>query len=291
VSGAVSGDDAQGLLALYDEQERARLDAHGEGEVVERVGGVVRVLYGSGRCFVTAPGLDDADADAAIAEQVRFFAGLDGGAGRAFEWKVYGHDRPADLGRRLVAAGFRAEDDEAFVVGSTTDVLAATEGTRLPAGLRLREVDAATLERDVVRIADLHTEVWGEPIPGYAERLLADKRADPSAVRLYVVETTDGAARVVSAARLELRPAWPGDADGRPRSDFAGLWGGSTVADWRGRGVYRSLVRVRAQHAAEAGVPWLQVDASPDSRPILERLGLRVLDTTTPHIWDPNITI
>ncbi len=42
------------------------------------------------------------DADAAIAEQVAYYTAL----GLPFEWKLYGHDLPADLEKRLVAAGF-----------------------------------------------------------------------------------------------------------------------------------------------------------------------------------------
>ena len=47
--------------------------------------------------------LDEATADAEIAAQVAFFRerGIGG-----FEWKLYDHDRPADLGERLRAAGF-----------------------------------------------------------------------------------------------------------------------------------------------------------------------------------------
>jgi hypothetical protein len=277
--------DSSHLLARYDEQERAGTDGGRDGESTQRVGGVVRTLFPSGDGFVTAVALDESTADAAIAEQVRYFAALDEGAGRSFEWKVYGHDRPTDLGARLAAAEFVAQDEEAFVVGSTADVLRATEGTRLPDGVRLREVAPATLEDDARRIADLHTEVWGEPAPGYAERLVHDKRSDPRGVRLYLVETDDATRRLLSAARLEMRPS--ADPGGPPRSDFAGLWGGSTVTEWRGRGIYRSLVRLRAQHAAEEGVPWLQVDASPDSRPILERLGFRVIDWTRPYVWSP----
>ncbi|HEX3005876.1 MAG TPA: GNAT family N-acetyltransferase [Angustibacter sp.] len=272
------------LLARYDEQERSGTHAR-DGETTERVGGVLRTVYAADQGFVTALGLDETTADAAIRDQVAFFSALDDGRGRRFEWKVYGHDRPGDLGDRLAAAGFEPEDVEALVIGSTDDVLRATEGTELPAGARMREVTDDTLEDDARRIADLHTEVWGEPIARYAERLVHDKRADPRGVRLYVVETDDEQRRTLSAARLEMRPgAEPGAA---PLSDFAGLWGGATVADWRGRGIYRSLVRLRARHAAEAGVPYLQVDASPDSRPILERLGLVQVDWTRPYVWSP----
>jgi hypothetical protein len=40
----------------------------------------------------------------------------------------------------------------------------------------------------------------------------------------------------------------------------------------------------RAQIALERGYSILQVDASDDSRPILERLGLQVVGGTTPYV-------
>jgi hypothetical protein len=39
--------------------------------------------------------------------------------------------------------------------------------------------------------------------------------------------------------------------------------------------------------AAQRGLQYLQVDASDDSRPILERLGFVAVTTTTPFIWSP----
>ena len=78
--------------------------------------------------------------------------------------------------------------------------------------------------------------------------------------------------------------AWVNFHDG---TDFASLWGGSTLEAYRGRGIYKALVSRRADEAAERGFRFLQVDASPDSRPILERLGLRTLTSTTPWIWRP----
>ncbi|MGI8751049.1 MAG: GNAT family N-acetyltransferase [Acidimicrobiales bacterium] len=77
----------------------------------------------------------------------------------------------------------------------------------------------------------------------------------------------------VSAGRVEF-PA---------ERDFANIWGGGTLPAWRGRGLFRSLVAHRAALAAARGYRYLQVDASPDSRPILERLGFTELATTTPH--------
>jgi GNAT superfamily N-acetyltransferase len=81
----------------------------------------------------------------------------------------------------------------------------------------------------------------------------------------------------VCSARIEFLPG----------TEFAGLWGGGTVPAWRGRGIYRALVAYRAGLAAARGYRYLQVDASPDSRPILERLGFVRLARTTPYVWEP----
>ena len=70
-------------------------------------------------------------------------------------------------------------------------------------------------------------------------------------------------------------------------TDFATLWGGGTLPGWRRRGIYRALVTYRANLAAERGSRYLQVDASSESRPILERLGFIAVTTTTPFIWTP----
>ncbi len=42
-------------------------------------------------------------------------------------------------------------------------------------------------------------------------------------------------------------------------TDFASLWGGGTLPEWRGRGIYRELVSYRARLAAEHGYRYLQV--------------------------------
>jgi GNAT superfamily N-acetyltransferase len=81
----------------------------------------------------------------------------------------------------------------------------------------------------------------------------------------------------VCAARVEL-PAG---------TEFAGLWGGGTLPAWRGQGIYRALIAYRAGLAARRGYRYLNVDASPDSEPILRRLGFRCLARSTPYQWAP----
>jgi GNAT superfamily N-acetyltransferase len=89
---------------------------------------------------------------------------------------------------------------------------------------------------------------------------------------------------VVAAGDLVVSAAWIRFQRG---TSFATLWGGATLPGWRGRGSYRALVAHRARLAAERGFELLEVDASDESRPILERLGFAAVTTTTPFIWTP----
>lgn len=141
-----------------------------------------------------------------------------------------------------------------------------------PAGVRLR---AVTDPADVPLLMEAHRQAFGEVDQRLGDRMRAQLTERPDAVRLVVALAGD---RPVSAARLEL---------GRD-TEFAGLWGGGTVPEWRGRGVYRALVAHRARIAAESGYRYLQVDASADSGPILRRLGFVQLTTTVPFVHGPH---
>ncbi|WP_437808784.1 GNAT family N-acetyltransferase [Sorangium sp. So ce1078] len=218
-------------------------------------------------CGVYWSDLDEETADGAIAEQVSYFAGL----GRRFEWKTYGHDRPADLGARLRAAGLEAEAEEALAIGAVEDVAAATAGTVPPPGITLRCLDSG---EPLDGIAALQSAVWGGDWAWLTAELQQEQHADPGALSIHVAEAED---QIVCAAWVRFHRG----------TEFASLWGGSTLRAWRGRGLYRSLVARRARLARERWLRYLQVDASPDSRPILERLGLNVVSTTKPYVWTP----
>lgn len=95
--------DRQAVLAAFDEQIRRHPAAEAPGESVERDAAVVRFLAGEGgRSAVTWCALDEATADAVIAATVKRFGRL---GVSEWEWKHYSYDRPADLPRRLRAAG------------------------------------------------------------------------------------------------------------------------------------------------------------------------------------------
>jgi GNAT superfamily N-acetyltransferase len=258
--------DTDELLETFDRQARPEPATPPAGTRYDRDGPVLRVV-GWHQGFVSAPrdtGLRGEELDALIARQRDFFAAR----GESVEWKTYGYDEPADLPERLRAAGFVPEDQETVLIGLTEQMAADPV---LPDGVVLREVSGAG---DMRRIAAMHSVVWGEDLSWQADELTAAIAAAPDQV---VVWAAEAGGEVVSAARIEFRPG----------SEFAGLWGGSTLPQWRGKGIYRALVARRAQQAAARGVRYLQVDASSDSAPILRRLGFRAITTTTPYIWSP----
>ena len=98
--------DAASLRDAYDAQLRAYLpDPLPEGTTVEFDGPLVRMTGLDPGGFLTyrdLGGLAGAELDALIARQRDLFAER----GQQVEWKLHGHDRPADLAERLVAHGF-----------------------------------------------------------------------------------------------------------------------------------------------------------------------------------------
>lgn len=260
--------DAAELLAAYDAQLRANVpDRLPEGVTYERDGPVLRWHGAAGRGFVLyrdLGGLDGAELDELIARQVDAYAERQ----ESFEWKLHGHDRPGDLPERLRAAGFVPEDEETIVIARVADVAAPA---RLPEGVSLREVSARA---DFERIEALERTVWGEDHGWLPEMLESEQRADPQGLAVVVAEA-DGDVLCAAWARFERA------------TEFVTLWGGATLSEWRGRGIYRATVAHRANLAAERGFRFLEVDASSDSRPILERLGFTPVTTTTPYVWSP----
>jgi GNAT superfamily N-acetyltransferase len=143
----------------------------------------------------------------------------------------------------------------------------------LPGGVVLRWV---TADADMRRIAALESAVWGQDWSWLGENLIGRIAAAPDDIAVVAAEA---GGEVVCAAWLAFFPPGP--------DSFARLLGGSTLPQWRGRGIYRALVAARAQRAAARSVKYLQVYASGDSAPILRRLGFRAVTTTTAYVWTP----
>jgi GNAT superfamily N-acetyltransferase len=260
--------DAAALLAAYDAQLRGEApDPLPAGWRVERDGPLTRVFMGRAGFlgYRSVAELAPDELDALIARQRDTFAAL----GQEVEWKWRSHDRPADLPDRLRAAGFLPQERETVVVGLAEPLTA--EVPALPEGVRIREVSERV---DLDRIAAMETRVWNEDRGWMAEELESEYAAAPDAMTILVAEAGD---TVVSAGWIRYVAG----------TEFAGLWGGSTLAQWRRRGIYRALVAARARLAVARGYKYLQVDASDNSRPILERLGFVPLTETVPYVFTP----
>lgn len=258
------------MLALYDAQLRLVVPKRTPaGQDFQSDGRVLRVT-GQNRGFIEtaqALNLKGVALDRLIVENRDFFANR----GEALEWKTRGHDQPTEVPERLLAAGFVPEETETIMVVDTERMAC---GPNLPAGVEIRTVDARD---DLERIAQMETTVWNEDFSWLADDLDEQIQAEPDNTIVFVAEA-DGC--VVSAAWLVLNEG----------TDFAGLWGGSTLSEWRRKGIYKALVARRAQTAHDRGMKYLQVDASDDSKPILRKLGFRALTTTTPYVWTPRIS-
>ncbi|MCI4370730.1 MAG: GNAT family N-acetyltransferase, partial [Thermoplasmata archaeon] len=170
----------------------------------------------------------------------------------------FGRDRPVALARELSSHGFRPDPPETLMV---LPLHRRLEVAPTGSAVAVRRVtDRAGLELAVAVSATAFAPGPGWDLADYLPRLASPRMA-------VFLATVDGAP--VSAGRLEL-----------PRGRaFASLWGGGTAPEFRGRGVYRSLVAARAELARRRGFRYLTVDARETSRPILERLGFTALDS------------
>jgi GNAT superfamily N-acetyltransferase len=257
------------VLAAFNEQVRQSTTSDGTGATFESDGTVVRRVAAGGQdgsCVLWSR-LDEDNADKVIAEQVAFFAGRC----EEFEWKLFSYDEPEDLGARLLAAGFTPEEPESLMIAAIAEITEALATAELPPGVRL---ERATDEAGVDRLISVHERVFGHGQSALRAALVAQLAGAPEMTDLVVAMAGDEA---VCSARTELLPG----------TEFAGLWGGGTLPQWRRRGIYRALVRYRAELAVARGYAYLTVDASDQSRPILERIGFECLAVTTPYIWSP----
>ncbi len=252
------------VRALYDQHQRIHVaDAL---SVREEADGVVRYIWHAEKAgAVLHARLTPDTADAAIAAQIARFRAL----GYDFEWKHYSHDSPPDMKERLRRHGLSEEEDEAVMV-----LRIAQAPSRLTRRVP-HDVRKATTPEDFAAADRVHHAVWGGDGSAVTQRIWPRYVRDPEGVSLYVAYV-DGVA--AAFARVEF-----------PRDNpFASLWGGSTVAQHRGHGLYTALVATRLQEAMRRGRSYLTVDAKPDtSMPILASLGFVTIGHTTAFTLSP----
>jgi predicted N-acetyltransferase YhbS len=205
--------------------------------------------------------------------RIRFGPGLDGpvtmvrewfGArGREmFVWLVGPSTTPRDLEHRLLDLGAEPNPGGSDYMAMVLD----HEPPPSPADIELRRVET---------FAD-YAAMWEIMFVGFG---MPDEERD--AVRATLRErwtaTADDPGRWSYLALVDGVPV----AEGSVRRTVHGpLWlaGGVTLSPFRGRGIYRALVRARWDDAVRLGAGALVVIANVDtSYPILERLGFRAV--------------
>ncbi|WP_404450601.1 N-acetyltransferase [Virgibacillus necropolis] len=241
------------LLAVFHRE--LRQEAETLGFTREETDNVVRHLSQSGdKNFIISSNLDDMNARGIIKEEINYFQELE----KEFEWKVYSYDHPTDLKDILQQEGFTIDNPEALMVMKLDENLPLLQ---CPQHKKLSQI---TDEKGIQDIIALEDSIWNESHAELGTRLWRDKQSNPESLYLYGIYEGD---KLVSAAWMYLES----------NSSFTSLWGGSTLPAYRGKGFYRALLAARAKKAYEKGHPFLTVDASPMSRPILENCGFLCL--------------
>jgi GNAT superfamily N-acetyltransferase len=251
----------------------SRLDAERQtipepDAILERTQSVVRGIAKLGnRNAIVYSNFSTQEAEKIIESEIDYFNKLQ----RSFEWKVYRHDEPADLLERLRQRGFKIGSEEALMILDLQELPPVLLGA-FQEGITVRPVND---EREIEYFLQLETEIWGASFT--TGEFLRFHQNDPLrrdlAFIAYVNEKPVGMGRVTASSQ----------------SQFAGLWGGSVLDEFRGRGVYRALLSARIGRAKEfKSTRYLRVDALPTSRPILEKYGFCRVGSTWPAIWHPS---
>jgi hypothetical protein len=246
------------ILAELDAERRALGEPTGRG-------GVVRELSADGsECRIVFSRLSAEEADDVIGEEMA----LARERGGTLEWKLYGHDAPADLDRRLLAAGFAADDLEQVLV------------------LRVNEEALAAFDTPGCDVRRVHDEAG---LADYAEiaREIGRKNPDEEKRQLAAVLLEAPDTMSVHIAYVDGEPVSCGRIYFREGGAHAELAGGRTKTTHRNRGLFSAVVTATLTEAHERGRRLVFTDALPTSEPILRKRGFQKVTSTQPFLYKP----
>ena len=246
-------------LALYDRIMRAH--AHPSGLTREASEHTARYTSASGSLrFILWHHFAQELVDDIIHEEVIACSGR----ADSLMWKVYAHDTPsAALATALVNSGF-TEDDHSSLMMMPVDQAIERLDDAPESELSVRELKSAAS-------LDAYQEIWDSVWPDAPNaRYVNDYRALAAA-------SDPGIAFFAGFAKDE--PVSSGYLFHHPGDPIVLLCGGATKSAWRGHGAYKSMLAARAHVAKARGAHYLAVEASPNSQPILKRLGFETLST------------
>jgi GNAT superfamily N-acetyltransferase len=209
--------------------------------------------------------LDETDADATIAVVRERYAAQ----GLAFGWMTSAAGRPRDLPQRLVAAGMVKADELAGMV--LTDLATPVRSNR--------DIEVRPAGDDDQRLATgMFAEAYGMPL---------------EVARWFVEAMILAAGKIKTSMYHAYVPDRPGPvAVGNlvfvPDSSLVLLGGAATLSEFRGRGIYTTLVAKRLADARAAGAEAAVIQAvRGTSAPVCAKLGFTEVLALELYAWLP----
>ncbi len=240
------------MLEAYLGELRNSTDAKYRDEFVVR-------FQTEGYCQVVCNGSLEGVEDEIIKREIEVHRAL----GRDFEWSLFSTDHPSDLFHRLLAHGF---------VPDTPEVICALDLNLLPESTTPVRVEKVANPHQLADFRSVAEVVFEKDYTYTAGTLAECMRTGDQSETGFVAYRGD---TPVAIGRLTKDP----------RSEFAGLFTGGTLPQFRGQGYYSALVWARARFARELGAKFVTVDARPTSLPILLRLGFCELVASSPCLY------
>jgi hypothetical protein len=247
------------VLTQYDKELRLRI-MYPEARR-EITGEVVRLIRRApGLNLVAFTFANELQLDRTIDRELDYFAPL----AQPFTWKVYEHDRLPSLKAKLTARNFVEKGSEALMA---LDVNTAPAYLFEPLQDDIRRITDRDGLGDVVRVLD---SVWGGQHTWVYDRLGLHLQI-PGYLSMYAAYVDNQPAAV----------AWTYF----PRRHFATLFAGSTIAEYRHRGLYTSLLAKRLHEIRNRGYSFAVVEAGEMSKPIVAKHGFQQISTVWDYEW------
>jgi hypothetical protein len=248
------------LLVRYDKDLRLRINYPEARKEITK--DVVRILrQAPGMNVVAFTFANEQTLESVIDREVDYLLPME----QPFTWKVYDHDPLPSLRDRLSARGFEADPDPADVM--VLDVNKAPAYMFDPVNVDIRRVTDLNGLKDVIYVLDT---VWGGHNTWVNDRLGMHLQV-PGYLSVYVAYVENQPASI----------AWTYF----PRGHFATLFAGSTIPEFRKRGLYTGLLATRVKEIRERGYPFAVVETGSMSRPIVAKHGFQHLTTVYDFEW------
>jgi hypothetical protein len=251
------------LLVQYDKDLRLRI-MYPEARK-EITNDVVRIIrQAPGMNVVSFTFANETRLDCVIGREVDYFTPMQ----QPFTWKVYDHDLLPSLKDKLASHGFAGDNDPAAVM--VLDLRHAPDSLFQPRQSDIRRIDSIAGLQDIIHVLD---RVWGGQHSWVNERLGMHLNV-PGYLSIYAAYVDD---QPVSIAWTYF-----------PRGQFATLFAGSTIAEYRRQGLYTSLLATRLKEIRERGYRYALVETGAMSQPIVAKRGFQHLTTVYDCEWKGN---